>query len=109
MSDIAVQWLSAFSLFLGIFFFFAGTVGLLRFPDTYTYTRIHALTKADNLGLRLTIFGLTLQTESWAVVLKLLLIWLLALPAGATACHLLARHVRRSEPRTGGSVKRAPR
>lgn len=107
MSDIALQWLSAFSLFLGIFFFFAGTVGLLRFPDTYT--RIHALTKADNLGLGLTIFGLMLQTESWAVVLKLLLIWLLALPASATACHLLARHVRRSEPRTSGSVNRALR
>jgi multicomponent Na+:H+ antiporter subunit G len=33
----------------GAFFFLAGTVGLLRFPDTLT--RLHALTKADNLGL----------------------------------------------------------
>lgn len=107
MSDIALQWLSAFSLFLGIFFFFAGTVGLLRFPDTYT--RIHALTKADNLGLGLTIFGLMLQTESWVVVLKLLLIWLLALPASATVSHLLARHVRRSQPRTDGVVNRTLR
>jgi multicomponent Na+:H+ antiporter subunit G len=107
MSEIALQWLSAFSLFLGIFFFFAGTVGLLRFPDTYT--RIHALTKADNLGLGLVVFGLMLQTESWAVVLKLLLIWLLALPASATACHLLARHVRRSERRTEGAVNQALR
>ncbi|MGY3120291.1 multisubunit Na+/H+ antiporter MnhG subunit [Bradyrhizobium sp. S3.14.4] len=32
----------------GVFFFFAGTVGLLRFPDTLT--RLHALSKADNLG-----------------------------------------------------------
>ena len=29
----------------GSFFFLAGTVGLLRFPDTLT--RLHALTKAD--------------------------------------------------------------
>lgn len=97
MNTFVLPWLSAVSMFLGIFFFFAGTVGLLRFPDTYT--RIHALTKADNLGLGLVIVGLMLQTESWAVVLKLLLIWLLALAASATACHLLARHVLRSERR----------
>lgn len=95
MNTFVLPWLSAVSMFLGIFFFFAGTVGLLRFPDTYT--RIHALTKADNLGLGLVIVGLMLQTESWAVVLKLLLIWLLALAASATACHLLARHTLRSE------------
>jgi len=33
----------------GALFFFAGTVGLLRFPDSLT--RLHALAKADNLGL----------------------------------------------------------
>ena len=40
----------------GVFFFIAGTVGLLRFPDTLT--RLHALTKADNLGLGLVVLGL---------------------------------------------------
>src|SRR6516164_3951430 len=35
----------------GALFFLAGTIGLLRFPDTLT--RLHALTKADNLGLGL--------------------------------------------------------
>ena len=40
----------------GVFFFLAGTVGLLRFPDTLT--RLHALTKADNLGLGLVVLGL---------------------------------------------------
>jgi multicomponent Na+:H+ antiporter subunit G len=33
----------------GVFFFLAGTVGLVRFPDPLS--RLHALTKADNLGL----------------------------------------------------------
>jgi multicomponent Na+:H+ antiporter subunit G len=33
----------------GAFFFLAGSVGLLRFPDALS--RLHALTKADNLGL----------------------------------------------------------
>jgi multicomponent Na+:H+ antiporter subunit G len=103
MSGIAAPWLSACALLLGAFFFFAGTVGLLRFPDVYT--RLHALTKADNLGLGLVILGLTLQTPSWAAVFKLLLIWLLALLASATACYLLAHHALRSgqRPWTGDS------
>lgn len=80
--------LSAVLVLAGAFFFLAGTVGLLRFPDIYT--RLHALTKADNLGLGLVVLGLTLQAESPSAALKLVLIWLLVLPAGATAAHLVA-------------------
>jgi multicomponent Na+:H+ antiporter subunit G len=80
---------SASLLILGGVFFLAGTVGLLRFPDVYT--RLHALTKADNLGLGLVAAGLAVQAESWAVVGKLALIWLLVLVASAFACHLVAR------------------
>ena len=72
----------------GAVFFLAGTVGLLRFPDVYT--RLHALNKADNVGLGLVVTGLALQTESWAAVGKLLLIWLLVLLAGASVAHLVA-------------------
>ena len=43
----------------GGLFFLAGTVGLLRFPDSLT--RLHALTKADNLGLGLVMLGLLPQ------------------------------------------------
>ena len=49
----------------GMFFFVAGTVGLFRYPDFFT--RLHALTKADNLGLGLVIAGLAVQASSWAV------------------------------------------
>jgi multicomponent Na+:H+ antiporter subunit G len=80
----------------GCTFFAAGTAGLLRFPDLRS--RVHALTKADNLGLGLVLLGLTLQADSAAVVAKLVLIWLLALSAAATNGHLLARHVPREEP-----------
>ncbi len=80
---------SAVLIVAGALFFLAGTVGVLRFPDVYT--RLHALTKADNLGLGLTVLGLTLQAEDWTVVLKLVLIWLLALPASATVAQLVAR------------------
>lgn len=79
---------SALFVSLGAGFFLAGTVGLLRFPDAYS--RLHALTKADNLGLGLIVLGLCLRAPTPALVLKLLLIWLLSLLAGATACYLVA-------------------
>lgn len=72
----------------GVFFFLAGSVGLVRFPDVYT--RLHALTKADNLGLGLVCLGLAIRSGSVVVALKLLLTWLLVLAAGATACYLVA-------------------
>lgn len=81
--------LSAVLLIAGAMFFLAGTLGLLRFPDVYT--RLHALTKADNVGLGLMVAGLAIQAESWAAAGKLLLIWLLVLLAGSTVSHLVAR------------------
>ncbi|WP_018233722.1 cation:proton antiporter [Thioalkalivibrio thiocyanodenitrificans] len=73
----------------GLVFFAAGSAGMLRFPDVYT--RLHALTKADNLGLGLVVLGLALQAGGVAPVLKLLIIWVLVLIAGAAACHLVAQ------------------
>ena len=75
----------------GAFFFLAGTVGLLRFPDTLT--RLHALTKADNLGL-----GLLPQAEWPFDVIKLIAIWLFTLLAGATVGQLMAQAARRGQP-----------
>lgn len=85
MSEFA----SAALLLIGGFFYFAGTLGLLRFPDVYT--RLHALAKADNLGLGCVLAGLALQAESAAVALKLLLIWPLVLAASAGVGYAIAR------------------
>ena len=76
----------------GAFFFLAGTVGLLRFPDALT--RLHALTKADNLGLGLVVLGLLPLAESLRDGLKLVCVWLLVLLAGATVSQLIARAAR---------------
>ena len=77
----------------GTFFFLAGTVGLLRFPNTLT--RLHALTKADNVGLGLVAFGL-LPLVVWPFgALKLIAVWLLVLLSGATISQLIARVARR--------------
>jgi multicomponent Na+:H+ antiporter subunit G len=80
----------------GAFFFLAGTVGLLRFPDTLS--RLHALTKADNLGLGLVVLGLLFQVDGPLAALKLIGVWLLALLAGATVPQLIARTARLGGP-----------
>jgi multicomponent Na+:H+ antiporter subunit G len=73
----------------GAVFFVAGTVGLLRFPDFYT--RVHAMAKADNVGLGLVVAGLALQSESPTALAQLLLVWFLVLLSGVSGAHLLAR------------------
>jgi len=91
-------WLHALSwplLLGGGFFFVAGTAGLLRFPDIYA--RLHAVTKADTLGLGLIVLGLCLRAQSWQAVLMMLLIWVLVMASGATACQLLARYAREDQ------------
>lgn len=84
-----IERLSMGLLIVGAFFFFAGTVGLLRFPDVYS--RLHALAKADNLGLGCVLLGLALQADSLAAALKLLLIWPLVLAASAGVGFAIAR------------------
>jgi multicomponent Na+:H+ antiporter subunit G len=80
----------------GAVFFLAGTVGLLRFPDALT--RLHALTKADNLGLGLVVLGLLPRVDGVLGALKLIAIWLLALLAGAAVSQLIARAAQRNRP-----------
>lgn len=90
----------------GVGFFVVGSIGLLRFPDVYT--RIHALTKADNLGLGLIVLGLLLGADSLAAGAKLVLIWLLALIASASAGYLVARAARRRGVKPWHTADRAP-
>ena len=80
---------------VGAFFFLAGTVGLLRFPDTLT--RLHALTKADNLGLGLIVIGLLPRVASISAGIKLICIWVLVLFASALVSQLIGRAARRKE------------
>ena len=79
----------------GLFFFFAGTVGLIRFPDTLS--RLHALTKADNLGLGLIVIGLIPHLTSLLDVFRLLLVWLLILFSSAACSYLIASQIIRDQ------------
>jgi multicomponent Na+:H+ antiporter subunit G len=77
------------ALLAGAVFFLAGTVGLLRFPDTLT--RLHALTKVDNLGLGLIVLALLPRATGSLMTLKLISSWLLIQLSGAVVTQLLAR------------------
>lgn len=74
----------------GAVLYLAGTLGLLRFPDTLT--RLHALTKVDNLGLGLVVLGLMPQM-GWLAALKLVAVWLLVQLSGAVVTQLLGGSV----------------
>jgi multicomponent Na+:H+ antiporter subunit G len=77
----------------GVFFFLAGSIGLLRFPDALS--RLHALTKADNVGLGLVMLGLLPRAGGLLAALKLVVVWLLVLLASAMVSQMVARVARR--------------
>ncbi|MFM9849713.1 MAG: monovalent cation/H(+) antiporter subunit G [Hyphomicrobiaceae bacterium] len=83
-----VDWLSIALVGAGVLFFIAGSIGLLRLPDVMT--RLHALTKADNVGLGLVVLGLAFQAAGPVDVIRLLLVWALALLTSSCACYLVA-------------------
>src|SRR5262245_33484063 len=104
--SVALSIVTIIAVSAGAFFFLAGTVGLLRFPDTLT--RLHALTKADNLGLGLVVLGLLPQAVSLRDGLKLVCVWLLVLLAGATVSQLIAALASDASGQRGESIERGP-
>ena len=89
-----VEWAASALLGVSGFFYCAGTVGLLRFPDVHS--RLHALTKADNLGLFFACLAMALLSGSWRVTALLGVVWLLTLLAATVSSHLIARRALRS-------------
>jgi multicomponent Na+:H+ antiporter subunit G len=93
---LAFDIFTVFFVSAGAFFFLAGTVGLLRFPDSLT--RLHALTKVDNLGLGVVVLGLLPQAHGLFGAFKLVSIWLLVQLSGAIVTQLIAGAVRQHGP-----------
>lgn len=79
---------SAALICCGALFFTAGTVGLIRFPDLRS--QVHALTKADNLGLGLIMAGAALYLGSWSTAALLAIAWGLILCSASVSAHALA-------------------
>ena len=93
-----IEAISSLFMVSGLAFYLAGSIGLLRLPDLYS--RLHALTKADNLGLGLLTAGLALYMQDLLIAFKLILIWLAVLAASAACAHLIAQHARLRETRS---------
>ena len=78
---------------LGLLFFFATTVDLLRFPDFYS--RMHAAGKGDTLSSLLILLALVLSNfheinlANLLVALKILLIAVFIFMASPTATHAI--------------------
>jgi len=77
----------------GIVFFFATTVGILRFPDFYS--RMHAAGKGDTLSSLLILLALVLYNfhevnlANLLVAIKILLIVVFIFMASPTATHAI--------------------
>jgi len=81
--------ITLFILLCGLFFFMVGVVGLLRFPDVYT--RLHATTKCDTLGLGLILFSLILFQGLTGPSIKLAIIIVFIWLSNPTAAHAIAK------------------
>lgn len=77
------------ALGLGAFFCVVGAFGLNRMPDVFT--RMHATSVSDTLGVGLLTLGMLSQTDDWAVAARLIIILIVLWVTGAVASHALAR------------------
>ncbi len=88
MTDIT-SILSVIFIVAGIFFLLVGSIGLIRLPDFYS--RTHATSKSDTLGMMLVIIGLIIFEGLTINSGKLFLILLFILLANPIGAHALAR------------------
>lgn len=83
-----------------IFFFFVGTLGLIRMPDPFT--RLHATTKCDTLGAGFAFLALIIHFGLNILSIKVLLILIFIWVTNPTAAHVISKAVYK---RRGGSCK----
>lgn len=74
----------------GALFFASAAVGMVRFPDIFC--RLHAVAKADTVGMGLLCAGLALNSRSLLTTVLLVVIWLVVMASAAVNCQLLARY-----------------
>jgi multicomponent Na+:H+ antiporter subunit G len=88
-----INYLTITLMIAGLFFFFATTIGVLRFPDFYT--RMHAAGKGDTLSSLLILVGLAIynlhhiSAGNILVTIKILFILMFIFLASPTATHAI--------------------
>ena len=81
--------LSIIMVVTGIVFMLAGSIGILRLPDFYS--RTHAVSKSDTLGIIFVILGLVVYEGFTQSSLKLILVILFIALANPVGTHALAK------------------
>lgn len=85
--------LAVILIFVGVFFFFGGAVGILRFPDFYS--RLHPAGKLDTAGLLFSMAGMALYTiqdltlASILTAVKIMMIVVFVFLTSPTATHAI--------------------
>lgn len=87
--SLVLDVLSWAALLAGGFFVIVAAVGLNRMPDVFT--RTHAVSLSDTLGVGLLTLGMLLQTDDFAVAFRLVVVMVVLYTTGAVAVHALAR------------------
>lgn len=78
----------------GAFFVFAGSVGVLRFPDFYS--RLHAAGITDTLGADLILVGLMLQAGMTLLTVKLFFVVFFFTLTSPASTHAIANAAKRA-------------
>jgi multicomponent Na+:H+ antiporter subunit G len=86
---LAIEIASWVSILLGSFFTLVGALGLVRMPEIFT--RMHAASVTDTLGVGLLILGMSLQAGLGLVTLKLFFLLALFFFTGPVVTHALAQ------------------
>lgn len=84
-------------LLAGLFFHAVAAVGVARMPDFYT--RLHAVSKAETLGVILTMSALVLWAGPSVLAAKLVLVAVFLFLANPTSTHAIARAALRTDLR----------
>ena len=91
--NIALRIIIDAFIVLGCFFAFAGSIGLVRMPDTFS--RMQSSTNITTLGILCTLVGAFLYflivKESWGSAAKVAIIGILTIIANPVGGHAMAR------------------
>ena len=86
---LAVEIASWVLILLGSFFTIVGAFGMVRMPEIFT--RMHAASVTDTLGVGFLVIGMGLQAGFGLVTLKLLFLMVLFFFTGPVVTHALAQ------------------
>ncbi len=89
MQDQLLTLVSWFFLALGSFFYVVGALGLFRMPDVFT--RMHATSVSDTLGVGFLITGMAIDAGWSLTTARLVIILAILLYSGPIATHALAQ------------------